>query len=71
MQLKQFYAMTKADEILSISIDNLFDSENFQIAILTLMKILYTKSSMVTEDDKNLKRILSNLQKLNVNKKQQ
>jgi len=55
---------------LSLCIDSLLDINNFQVSLLILLKIIETNPSMLVDDQQKLSRILNNLTKLSVNKKQ-
>jgi hypothetical protein len=46
------------------------DINNFQVSLLILLKIIETNPSMLVDDQQKLSRILNNLTKLSVNKKQ-
>lgn len=55
---------------MSLCIDSLLDINNFQVSLLILLKIIETNPSMLVDDQQKLSRILNNLTKLSVNKKQ-
>lgn len=46
-QLKQFYSLLKFDELLALTLESLMDINNFQIALLILIKFIETNPKIV------------------------
>ncbi len=60
-QLKNFYSLSKIEEIVTLSIDSLCDSLLFSTSLLLLIKLIETNVEIVANDPKNLNNMLNNL----------